>query len=126
VSSALVEMIESRPGFEVGGCAASGPALLELLAARPFDLLLLDQNLAGLWPYGEMPGETLLEYVRATYPALAIVVLAMRDDPLDKARSLAAGASAFLPKERIGDVLEHSLAAQTHPERTHPEGCRGR
>lgn len=116
VSAALADMIESRRGFEVAGCVSTGPAALELLAGRPLGLLLLDQNLASVWPHGPLPGRTLLSHIRAGYPSLSIVVLAMRDDPLIKARALAAGASAFLPKERIGDLLGHTLAAKAHEQ----------
>ncbi len=128
VSAALVDMIESRRGFEVAGCVSTGPAALELLAGRPLGLLLLDQNLASMWPHGPLPGRTLLSHIRAGYPSLSIVVLAMRDDPLIKARALAAGASAFLPKERIGDLLGHTLAAKAHEheERGQRAGCNGR
>ncbi len=74
------------------------------------------------------PAATLLSHIRAGYPSLSIVVLAMRDDPLIKARALAAGASAFLPKERIGDLLGHTLAAKAHEhdERGQRAGCHGR
>jgi DNA-binding NarL/FixJ family response regulator len=122
VASALVDMIESRPGFEVAGCASGAAGLFELLEHQSLSLLLLDQSLANRWPYGDLPGHTLLEHVRATYPSLAIIVLAMSDDPLIKARSLASGASAFLPKERIGDLLGHTLTAQAHPQ-VHPQAC---
>lgn len=114
VCAALADMIESRRGFKVAGCVSTGPAALELLAGQPLSMLLLDQTLAGMWPHGPLPGRTLLSHIRHSYPALSIVVLAMRDDPLIKARALGEGASAFLPKERIGDLLGHTLTAKAH------------
>jgi len=66
-------------GLEVVGEANSGPALLEVLARVPCDLLITDFSMPADAEGDD--GLTLLQQVRERYPALPILVLTMLRNP---------------------------------------------
>lgn len=91
-------------GFAVDA-AASGDEALRLLAARPYDLLLLDLGLP------ECDGHTVIERVRQ-WSDLPIIVLSARDAESEKIRALDNGADDYVNKPfAIGELVARIRAA---------------
>jgi len=100
--------------------AASAAQAAELHRAGRFDVVLLDLNLPG------GSGLELLRRLRATDPAVRVLVLSMYAEPLYVARALGAGARGYVSKaagaaellaaiKKVaagGDYVEEELAAQ--------------
>jgi len=84
---------------EARGCASA----LELLAARPFDLLLVDVRLQ------DGDGFDLLEQVRRAYPDSEVVLMSGYGDPDSALEALRAGAADYLTKPLIGEELLMSI-----------------
>jgi DNA-binding NarL/FixJ family response regulator len=82
------------------------------LAARAFDLLLLDLGL------GEDFGLTALPLLRAAHPGLKIIVLTSMSEDLFAERVLRAGADGYVMKSALGDTLLQAvntvMAGQVH------------
>ena len=85
--------------------AASGEEALDLLAARPPDLVLLDLGLPGI------DGVRVIELTRRSSD-VPIVVLSVRDLETDKVRALDAGADDYVTKPfGIDELLARVRAA---------------
>lgn len=80
-------------GFDVM-TAADGTAALEMVEARPFDLVILDLQMPG------MRGEEVLRRLRARYTAmqLPVIILAASGDKHDINRALDLGANDYIVK----------------------------
>ena len=76
----------------------------EALAADPaFDLVLLDLRL------GDADGFELLAELRATYPAVPVVVVSASDRSADVIRAIDLGAMGFVPKRASNETLQEAL-----------------
>lgn len=76
----------------------------EALAAGPVDLLLLDLRLSDSDGFAGLAG------VRADYPAVPVVVVSASEDGATVARTLAFGASGFIPKSASLAVMIEALS----------------
>jgi len=111
LSSMLTEFIGSE-GFQVA-TAAEGGSALELIAARPFDLVILDVMLAG------SSGFDVLREIRKRKPRLPVLMLTARGEAIDRILGLELGADDYLPKPfdprelaaRIRAVLRRAATA---------------
>jgi DNA-binding NarL/FixJ family response regulator len=88
------------------------PALLEQAQANPrADLLLLDLNMPGAH------GFSALAHVRASFPALPVIVVSAREEPSLMQRALGHGAAGFVPKSAdlatIGAAIHAVLDGDT-------------
>lgn len=99
VRSGLKQIFALVPDFEVVGEAGNGAEVLESLRCEPFDLLLLDLNMAGIC------GADLITRVKAYQADLPILVLSMQNDPQVAARMLRAGANGYITKDCNPDIL---------------------
>ncbi len=106
---AVLDRRLARQGHAVT-CASSGGAALELLAAQPFDLVLLDVMMP------ELDGFAVLERIKAS-PAtrdVPVIMISALDDMASVVRCIEGGAEDYLPKPfdpvllkaRIGACLE--------------------
>ncbi|MHB8767058.1 MAG: response regulator transcription factor [Deferrisomatales bacterium] len=90
--------------------AESGEAALELLAAEPFDLVVLDLMLPGI------DGVEVCRRLRRRDPRLPVLMLTARGEETDRVRGLSAGADDYLTKPfslqefllRVGGMLRRS------------------
>jgi two-component system invasion response regulator UvrY len=73
--------------------AASGAETLTALASGPLDLLILDINMP------DRGGLDVLKEVKASYPAVKVLVLSVFPEKQYALNVLKAGASGYLPKE---------------------------
>ena len=90
------------PGIEIdeaGDCAQA----LERVAARSYDLVLLDLKMPGL------DGLDALDALRKAAPAAPLVVLSGEDDPHVVRAAIERGAMGFIPKSSTPEVLVHAL-----------------
>jgi DNA-binding NarL/FixJ family response regulator len=88
------------------------PALLEQAQAHPrAELLLLDLNMPGAH------GFSALAHVRASFPALPVIVVSAREEPSLMQRALGHGAAGFVPKSAdlatIGAAIHAVLEGDT-------------
>lgn len=81
--------------------AGSGLEAIEQLALAPFDLMVLDLNMP------DMHGMEVVRFVRRhqTYRALPIIVLTTRGDEASRSAALSAGATIYLTKPFLPNVL---------------------
>ncbi len=108
----LVRLYLEREGFQVNS-ATDGQVALELLLARPPDLVVLDLMLPGL------DGREICRQLHARSD-LPILMLTARDDDIDKIVGLELGADDYLtkpfnPRElvaRIRAILRRSVRAR--------------
>jgi DNA-binding NarL/FixJ family response regulator len=98
----LLASIDTDAMVLVASCAAQARSLL--VSEQGVDLALLDLNLP------DVDGLTLLAEFRATYPALAVVMLSGERDPATVRCALDAGAAGFIPKTESRDVLASALS----------------
>lgn len=92
--------------FEVVGEAEDGRQVLNAADAERWDVLILDLSLP------KVSGPEVLKRIRERFPELPIVVLSMYPEEHYAGRMLAAGATAYVSKERPpADLVEAVRAA---------------
>ena len=87
----------------VVGVAGARAAREALVADPAFDLVLLDLRL------GDADGFELLTELRATYPAVPVVVVSASDRSADVIRAIDLGAMGFVPKRASNETLQEAL-----------------
>lgn len=87
VRAGLRCIIESEPGLSVCGQADDGASTLARLRDTPCDILLLDLSMPA--PHGP----ELIGLIRATWPALPVLVVSMHTHPTVAQAALQAGAN---------------------------------
>ena len=114
----LVKLLDQEDGISVVGQAVHRNGLFKLLQNGTPDVLLIDIDL------GNDDGMSCLEDICLRWPALACLVLTMRNDDKTVVRALDVGASGYLTKDtpsekvvetvkrvyREGNILEPLLA----------------
>ncbi|MDQ6679652.1 MAG: response regulator transcription factor, partial [Pseudomonadota bacterium] len=104
ILAALEAVIQGMGGHVTVVGVASARASREALAAHPdFDLVLLDLQL------GDADGFDLLAELRASHPALPVVVVAASDRSSDVIRAIDLGAMGFVPKRATNQTLHEAL-----------------
>jgi two-component system, chemotaxis family, chemotaxis protein CheY len=81
--------------------AGSGLEAIEHLALSPVDLMVLDLNMP------DMHGMEVVQFVRRhqTYRAIPVIVLTTRGDESSRSAALEAGATAYLTKPFLPNIL---------------------
>lgn len=97
--SALRELFERTADFQVVGTAEGLGAALELLAACPSDMVILDLRLP------DAEGLSGVRLLRERWPALRILLISGALDAETVRSALAAGASGLLPKSYDHNVI---------------------
>jgi DNA-binding NarL/FixJ family response regulator len=95
----LAQLIERQPDLRVSGEAGNPAEAFQALARAKPDLVLTDLT---------MPGRSGLEFIKdikATEPALPILVVSMHDEAVYAERALRAGARGYIMKEAGGENL---------------------
>ncbi|MBN9748020.1 DNA-binding response regulator [Amycolatopsis sp. A1MSW2902] len=105
VREGLVTLLETFPGTTVVGAAANGDAVLEMVAADPPDVVLMDLRM----PVRD--GVSTTARLRAEYPAVKVVVLTTYADDSSVREALRAGALGFLTKDAGRADIARALAA---------------
>lgn len=103
VRRGLEEILRAEPDMEVGGVAADGAELLDLVRRRSFDVVLLDIT---------MPGQSGLEIIRSLKqerPGMPVLVLTMHAEDQFGVRAMRAGAAGYLTKESAPDEMVRAI-----------------
>jgi DNA-binding NarL/FixJ family response regulator len=104
ILTALQNVIQGIGTHVAVAGVAGARAAREALAADPaFDLVLLDLRL------GDADGFELLAELRATYPAVPVVVVSASDRSADVIRAIDLGAMGFVPKRASNETLQEAL-----------------
>ncbi len=104
VREGLRAMLE-REGMQVVGEAATGREAVEKTQALSPDVVLLDIRMPegdGLWA---------LETIKATHPAVCVIMLTTYANPGYLARAVTAGAAGYLTKETDPDRIVAAIRA---------------
>jgi DNA-binding NarL/FixJ family response regulator len=99
VRDGLKRILAATPDLQVADEAADGDAVLALVKARDYDVVMLDMSMPGL------SGLDLIKRLRVEKPKLRILVLSMHGEKQYAARALKAGASGYLNKDSASDLL---------------------
>ena len=104
ILSALQAVIQGLgDDVTVIGAASAREARLVLEASDDYDLVLLDLQL------GDANGFDMLVELRATYPALPVVIVSASDRTSDVIRAIDLGAMGFVPKRASNETLFEAL-----------------
>jgi len=90
------------------GQAGDAEAALALIAAQPWDLLILDITLPG------HSGVELLAELKRTHPDLPVLVYSAHREEDFALHMLKAGATGYLTKERAPEELSYAVAQVLH------------
>lgn len=103
VRRGLVQILNSDPGIEVIGEAASGDDVLRLLRSVKADVVVLDITMPG------RNGLETLKEIREMEPGLPVLILSMHPSDQYAVRVLRAGASGYLTKESAPAELVQAI-----------------
>lgn len=99
VRNGLKQIFAGYPDLQVVGEASNGAEILELVRNSQFDLLLLDMTMPGV------SGADLIRRLRASQPAIQILVLSMHNESQVVSRALKAGAAGYVTKDSDQEIL---------------------
>lgn len=105
IRSGLRTLLEAEDDLRVIGEAADAPAAQKLVRDRRPDVLVLDLQMPGAEPAGDIAA------LREAVPATRIVVLTMRSDPRRARELLQAGASGYVLKQAAERQLTAAIRA---------------
>lgn len=100
IRSGLRILLESEPDLRVIGEAENGPRLLEILADRSCDLVILDLTMPAL-----DGGLSTLSLIRQEHPGVAVLVLTVHKNQETIARALNLGARGYVIKEEAEGII---------------------
>jgi DNA-binding NarL/FixJ family response regulator len=99
VRSGLRGMIQSQPDLEVIAEAGEGAQAVALAGRLQPDIVLMDLRMPG------MDGVAATEAIKASHPAIHVLILTTYDTDADILRALEKGATGFLLKDEREDRL---------------------
>jgi DNA-binding NarL/FixJ family response regulator len=111
---AVQALLEPEADIEVAGVTHEADRILALVAELEPDLLLLDSHMPG------MDGLAFLDRLRASHPAVAVVLLAESYDPELTTAAFERGAKGVILKSSEPDALARALRAAIHGKNPRP------
>lgn len=99
IRDGLRKILADTDDLVVAGEAANGLAMLELVRARDWSLLVLDISMPG------RNGLELIKMVRSERPRLPILIFSMHPEEQYAVRAIRAGASGYLSKDGDTELL---------------------
>ena len=103
-------MLATSDDLALVGDAADGDAALQTIEELQPDVVLLDMRLPG------MSGLEVLEFLRKTWPQIAVLILTTYNEDELIVRGFQAGASGYLLKEGSLETLFHAIRAASRGE----------
>jgi DNA-binding NarL/FixJ family response regulator len=92
-------LINREPDLEVCGEAEEAQPAMAAIGSKAPDILIVDISLKG------PDGLDLLKNIRATYPALPVLILSMHDESLYAERALRAKANGYIMKQEATEKV---------------------
>lgn len=99
IRDGLKKILADTDDLVVAGEAANGTAVMDLIRARDWDLLVLDLSMPG------RSGLDLIRLIKAEKSKQAILIFSMHHEEQYAVRAIRAGASGYLSKEGDSDLL---------------------
>jgi DNA-binding NarL/FixJ family response regulator len=99
IRSGLRILLESEPDLEIIGEAGNGCELLEILATRTCDLVILDLSMPAL------DGLETLERIQTEFPRVHVLVLTVHKNQQTIAQALNRGARGYVIKEEQEAII---------------------
>lgn len=99
IRDGLKQILADTQDLVVGGEAANGTDLMQLIREQDWGLLVLDISMPG------RSGLDLIRMVKEESPSLPILILSMHHEEQYAVRALHAGASGYVTKESDADLL---------------------
>jgi DNA-binding NarL/FixJ family response regulator len=103
VRKGIAQIVDEIPGMEVTAEASTGEDALDLVRARPFDIVILDVTMPG------RGGLDILKELKTESPGVKIIVLSVSPEEQYAIRSLRDGASAYLTKASPPEELVQAI-----------------
>jgi DNA-binding NarL/FixJ family response regulator len=103
VRKGIIHILRGEPDITVGGEAASGDEVLQMLAAGSWHALVMDMNMPGVC------GLELLKILREQHPQLPVLILSVHPEDQYAVRVIRAGASGYLTKASMPDELVRAI-----------------
>lgn len=103
VRRGLKQILEETSDVVVSGEATNSREVLEQVAAKSWDVLVLDITMPG------RSGLDILREVKQLAPKLPVLVLSMHSEEQFASRVLKAGAAGYLPKESAPEELVKAI-----------------
>ena len=99
----IKRICEDNPDLVIAGEAGNGNEVLEKVAERDYDLLLLDIAMPGL------NGLDTLKQLKSLKPKLRVLVLSMYPEDEYAVRAIKAGAAGYLTKAKASRELMEAI-----------------
>lgn len=103
IRDGLKMILSDTDDLIVAGEASDGNTVLDLVEARPWDLVVLDLSMPG------RNGLELIKLLKASRPKLPILIFSMHPVEQYAVRAIRAGASGYLSKEEDSELLLPAL-----------------
>jgi CheY-like chemotaxis protein len=111
----VLESLSAYLGLFLGDCtirvAENGKAAMDIIKTVPIDVILTDLEMPG------MDGYELMEYTKANYPAIPVLVMTGSHSPEAEKRARSIGAAHYVVKPFDVDIMTNLIAAQLEPDR---------
>jgi len=99
IRDGLKKILADTPDLVVSGEAANGNALLDLVRARDWGLVVLDLSMPG------RSGVELIKLIKAERKRLPVLIFSMHPEEQYAVRTIRAGASGYLSKEGDSELI---------------------
>ncbi|MFM7023827.1 MAG: response regulator [Flavobacteriales bacterium] len=99
----IISILSKDSDFEVIDQAGSGEELMESLAAKLTDVVLVDLSMPGI------SGQDVIQQAKNRFPHLKFIVLTMHDDGQYVVKSVRSGAFGYLLKNADEKELKHAI-----------------
>ena len=99
VRRGLQQIVAMRPGWQIAAEVTDADEILPALHREHFDLVILDVTLQG------RSGIDILGQIRDEFPSLPVLMFSMHAEEQYALRSLRAGASGYIQKDRSPEEL---------------------
>ncbi|HUR79729.1 MAG TPA: response regulator transcription factor [Thermoanaerobaculia bacterium] len=114
VREGVKQIVSETSDIVVGGEARTGAETVEMVFAKPWDVVVLDLNLP------DRPGLDVLAQIRAIAPRVPVLILTMHQQASYAARVLKSGAAGFLSKDSARTHLVNAIRKLARGERFLP------
>lgn len=104
-------LLKLADDIEVAGEADSGERAYNACRDTPVDVIVMDMSLPG------MSGIEATKRILARHPEVRVLVFSVHEEPIFVRRALAAGATGYISKRAVSDVLVDAVRAVARGER---------
>ena len=107
IREGLKKIIDKEIDISIIGEAKNGAEIMDFLAKKPFDVLVLDISLP------DRDGLDVLKEIKILNPSISVLILSMHPEDRFAVRALRAGASGYITKESASDELVNAIRKVT-------------